>query len=66
MCIRDRSTDAAHSLSDSFDVKLKNEPTKIFKNLSGMEIDTVLENERIWAVYYTHLFSYLFKPVIFI
>lgn len=43
------STDAAHSLSDSFDVKLKNEPTKIFKNLYGMEIDTVLENERIWG-----------------
>lgn len=43
------STDAAHSLSDSFDIKLKNEPTKINQNLYGMEIDTVLENEKMWG-----------------
>jgi len=43
------STDAAHSLSDSFEIKLKNEPTKINENLYGMEIDTVLENEKMWG-----------------
>ena len=43
------STDAAHSLSDSFDIKLNNEPTKINQNLYGMEIDTVLENEKVWG-----------------
>ena len=43
------STDAAHSLSDSFDIKLNNEPTKINQNLYGMEIDTVLENEKMWG-----------------
>lgn len=43
------STDTAHSLSDSFDVKFKNEPSKINRNLYGMEIDTVLENEKIWG-----------------
>lgn len=43
------STDQAHSLSDSFDVKLGNEPIKIADNLYGMEIDTVLENEKTWG-----------------
>lgn len=43
------STDAAHSLSDSFGVQLKNETQKIAENLYGMEIDTVLENEKIWG-----------------
>lgn len=43
------STDQAHSLSDSFDVKLGNEPVKISDNLYAMEIDTVLENENSWG-----------------
>lgn len=43
------STDQAHSLSDSFDVKLSNEPVKIADNLYGMEIDTVVENEKTWG-----------------
>lgn len=43
------STDAAHSLSDSFNVKLGNEAIEIEKNLYGMEIDTVSENEKIWG-----------------
>ncbi|WP_160685034.1 ArsA family ATPase [Clostridium sp. C2-6-12] len=43
------STDQAHSLSDSFDVKLGNEPIKIADNLYGMEIDTVIENEKTWG-----------------
>lgn len=43
------STDQAHSLSDSFGIKLGNEPKEICKNLYAMEIDTVTENEKIWG-----------------
>lgn len=43
------STDQAHSLSDSFDMKLGNEPLKIATNLYAMEIDTIIENENIWG-----------------
>ncbi|MGG7179330.1 ArsA family ATPase [Clostridium paraputrificum] len=43
------STDQAHSLSDSFDIKLGNTPIKIVDNLYAMEIDTVLENENTWG-----------------
>lgn len=43
------STDEAHSLSDSFNLKLTNEPTEISKSLFGMEIDVVKENEVIWG-----------------
>ncbi len=43
------STDQAHSLSDSFDIKLGNSPREIAENLYGMEIDTVTENEMAWG-----------------
>lgn len=43
------STDAAHSLGDSFDRKLGNTPTKISDNLYAMEIDVILENEALWG-----------------
>ncbi|MBE5962413.1 MAG: ArsA family ATPase [Lachnospiraceae bacterium] len=43
------STDMAHSLSDSFGVKLGSEETKIEENLYGMEIDPVKENENAWG-----------------
>lgn len=43
------STDLAHSLSDSFNMKLSNEPREISRNLFGMEIDSVLENEKYWG-----------------
>ncbi len=43
------STDMAHSLSDSFDIKLSNEPVEINNNLYAMEIDSVLENEKSWG-----------------
>lgn len=54
------STDQAHSLSDSFNIKLGNEPTKIRENLYGMEIDTILENEKTWG----NLQQYLKKLMI--
>lgn len=43
------STDEAHSLSDSFDIKLGNSAKEIAENLYGMEIDTVIENEMAWG-----------------
>lgn len=43
------STDQAHSLSDSFDVKLNYEPLMIKENLYAMEIDTIIENEKMWG-----------------
>jgi arsenite/tail-anchored protein-transporting ATPase len=43
------STDAAHSLGDSFDIKLGNSPTKISDNLYAMEIDAIIENEALWG-----------------
>ncbi|QLY81619.1 ArsA family ATPase [Clostridium intestinale] len=43
------STDQAHSLGDSFDIKLSNEPIKVSENLYAMEIDSIIENERVWG-----------------
>jgi len=43
------STDMAHSLSDSFGVKLSNQTVEIDNNLFAMEIDSVLENEKSWV-----------------
>jgi arsenite-transporting ATPase len=43
------STDAAHSLSDSFDIKLSNKPTNVSKNLDALEVDAILENEVVWG-----------------
>jgi arsenite-transporting ATPase len=54
------STDPAHSLGDSFDMKLSNEPEEIHKNLWAQEIDTVHEVEEGWGViqkYFTDLFT---------
>jgi arsenite/tail-anchored protein-transporting ATPase len=43
------STDAAHSLSDSFNIPLSNEPTMIVDKLWGLEIDTLKETEKHWG-----------------
>ena len=43
------STDQAHSLGDSFDVKIGKEPTVIMDNLSAMEVDSVYESEKSWG-----------------
>lgn len=43
------STDQAHSLGDSFDIKLGKNPKKIMDGLDAMEIDTVYESEKSWG-----------------
>jgi arsenite-transporting ATPase len=54
------STDPAHSLGDSFDLKLSNEPVELRENLWAQEIDTTHEVEQGWGViqkYFTDLFT---------
>ncbi len=51
------STDQAHSLGDSFDRKLSHEPIEVHKNLYAMEIDSLVENEKVWG----NLKSYIEK-----
>jgi len=43
------STDPAHSLGDSFDMKLSSEPMEIRPNLWAQEIDTIHELEQGWG-----------------
>lgn len=43
------STDQAHSLGDSFERKLSNDPVKVINNLYAMEIDAVAEGEAAWG-----------------
>ncbi len=44
------STDAAHSLADSFDVRIGNEPAEIAPKLKGQEIDVLHQMERYWGI----------------
>lgn len=43
------STDQAHSLGDSLDIRLMNEPINVKDNLYAMEIDAIEECERAWG-----------------
>ncbi|MBI4788078.1 MAG: ArsA family ATPase [Chloroflexi bacterium] len=43
------STDAAHSLADSFDTHIGNEPIEIAPNLKGQEIDILHQMEKYWG-----------------
>lgn len=43
------STDAAHSLGDSFDLELNDEPVKIRKNLWAQEISALYSAEKSWG-----------------
>ncbi|MCG8400055.1 MAG: TRC40/GET3/ArsA family transport-energizing ATPase [Firmicutes bacterium] len=43
------STDAAHSLGDSFDWELSDEPVKIRENLWAQEISTLYSAEKSWG-----------------
>lgn len=54
------STDAAHSLGDSLEIKLSPEPVEIEKNLWAQEIDSIHEVEKGWGKvqeYLTRLFT---------
>ncbi|MFZ2055394.1 MAG: ArsA family ATPase [Candidatus Aminicenantales bacterium] len=54
------STDAAHSLSDSFEVQLGNSPHRITANLFGQEVDALEQMEAKWGgikAYLTALFA---------
>ncbi len=54
------STDPAHSLGDSLDIKLSSEPMEIRKNLWAQEIDSIHEVEKGWGKvqeYLTALFT---------
>lgn len=43
------STDAAHSLGDSFGSTLGREPVRVSFNLDALELDTVYEGEKSWG-----------------
>ena len=43
------STDAAHSLADSFDARIGNEPIEIAPNLKGQEIDVLHQMAKYWG-----------------
>ena len=43
------STDAAHSLGDSFDRQIGNEPVELAPNLMGQEIDVLHQLEHYWG-----------------
>lgn len=43
------STDQAHSLGDSFAIKIGYEATRISENLDAMELDAVKEGEETWG-----------------
>lgn len=54
------STDPAHSLGDSLDIKLSSEPIEIEKNFWAQEIDSIHEVEQGWGKvqkYLTNLFT---------
>lgn len=51
------STDPAHSLGDSFDLKLGPEPVKIRENLYGQEIDVYYSIEKHWGTLKEYLRS---------
>lgn len=43
------STDPAHSLADSFDMRIGNEPTELAPNLWGQEVDLLHQMEKHWG-----------------
>lgn len=53
------STDAAHSLSDSFDMNLTDKPTKITENLFGLEINPQHEIKENWGIIQEYITLFL-------
>jgi arsenite-transporting ATPase len=52
------STDAAHSLSDSFETQLSNQPEKIGVNLYGQEINALEQIEKNWGDIKSYLLAF--------
>ena len=52
------STDAAHSLGDSFDMKLKNPPVKVGDNLWAQEVNVLDEIETNWKTIQEYMASF--------
>lgn len=52
------STDAAHSLSDSFEIQLTNTPIKIASRLYGQEINALEEIEKKWGEIRSYLTAF--------
>lgn len=53
------STDVAHSLADSFDVKLGAEPTLVVPNLWAQEVDVYHEIHRHWGTVRDYIYKML-------
>lgn len=53
------STDAAHSLADSFDVPIGNEPIEIAPKLKAQEVDVLHQMEKYWGTVQEWLTSVL-------
>jgi arsenite-transporting ATPase len=53
------STDAAHSLGDSFDVEIGAEPTELTSNLWAQEIDVLHQMDHYWGIVQEWLASVL-------
>ncbi len=53
------STDAAHSLADSFDIAIGNEPLEIAPRLKAQEIDVLHQMEKYWGTVQEWLISVL-------
>lgn len=53
------STDSAHSLGDSLDIRLGPDPVQVRPNLFGQEVDVLTEMERHWKVIQEYLASLL-------
>ena len=51
------SADAAHSLGDSLDMALSNEPAQVVDNLWAQEIDATYELQRFWEKTQKHIVS---------
>lgn len=49
------STDQAHSLRDSFEMKLGGEITRVTENIDALEVDTVAESEHAWGTIQKYL-----------
>ena len=53
------STDAAHSLADSFDITLGNEPVEVATNLWAQEVSVLHEVDRFWVTLQGYLSTLL-------